>query len=420
MNDILPSESVVWQQIEQACKQIFEQFSYREIRTPLVEATQLFARSIGEQTDIVAKEMYTFADRNNDSLSLRPEGTASTVRAGIQNGLFHNQQQRLWYLGPMFRYERPQKGRYRQFHQVGVECYGWADADIEAEVFSMSKILFDRLGLTNTQLQINSLGDQASRAAFRASLVGYLSDHRTDLDEDSQRRLDSNPLRILDSKNSDTQAILDNAPSILDYLSPQSQTRFEQLQGFLRELGIPYQLNSRLVRGLDYYNDTVFEWINADYGAQATVCGGGRYDAMVEQLGGQATPAFGFGMGLERLIQMLQEQAAASVDIEQNPEVFIVSNGDAARQQALGLQAHLVRAGCRVQCHMGVGSFKNQFKKADKSGASLALIIGEDEARDGLAGIKILRKQADGANSEQQTISQNELVDVVTNLLKTL
>ncbi len=420
MNDVLPDQTGLWQQVEQLCQELFAQFSYRQIRTPIVESTSLFARSIGEDTDIVSKEMYTFADRNNDSLTLRPEGTASTVRAGIQNGLFYNQQQRLWYVGPMFRYERPQKGRYRQFHQIGVECYGWQEPDIEAEVLSMTQALFERLGLKNTQLHINSLGDQASRAAFRQALVDYLSQHQSSLDEDSQRRLNSNPLRILDSKNPTTQSILEGAPSILDYLNPQSQSRFERLQAYLTALGLEFTISPQLVRGLDYYNDTVFEWINTEFGAQSTVCGGGRYDGMVAQLGGQATPAFGFGMGLERLIQMLQEQSDNALSEPQAPDVFLVSLGSPGREIALTLQAQLVNAGCRVLCHMGEGSIKNQFKRADKSGASVALIVGDDEAQAETVGLKILRKQAAESTQEQQSIAYNQVVDVVTNLLKTL
>jgi len=318
MNDVLPCDSKLWQMVEAASAAIFSRYSYSQIRTPLIEKTNLFARSIGTDTDIVAKEMYTFDDRNGDSLTLRPEGTASAVRAGIENGLFYNQQQRLWYVGPMFRHERPQKGRYRQFHQLGAECYGWSTPDIEAEMLSMIKQLFDHLGLQKTELQINSLGDQDSRKRYRAELVNYLSEHKDQLDEDSQRRLTSNPLRILDSKNSDVQSLLNDAPNILDYLNEESTNRFQQLQVYLQDLELDFTINPRLVRGLDYYNDTVFEWVCADFGAQSTVCGGGRYDGMVEHLGGQTTAAFGFAMGLERLIQILQEQGAAISDMLYN------------------------------------------------------------------------------------------------------
>jgi len=422
MNDILPGESHHWQKVEAVCADLFTRYNYQQIRTPLLESTQLFSRSIGEETDIVSKEMYTFEDRNGDSLTLRPEGTASTVRAGIENGLFYNQQQRLWYVGPMFRHERPQKGRYRQFHQIGVECYGWSSPDIEAEVLSMLQQVFQHLGLRNTQLHINSLGDAATRAEYRGALVEYLSANIDQLDEDSKRRLTSNPLRILDSKNEGVQTLLNAAPSILDFLSDESAAKFHDLQGYLNALEIPFTINSRLVRGLDYYNDTVFEWINPEFGAQATVCGGGRYDGMVEQLGGQPTPGFGFGMGLERLIQILQEQEAEIVQPSSHPDVFIVSVGDEARSKAIVLQNNLVSAGVRTQCHMGEGSMKNQFKRADKSSASLAIVLADDEIAAGTFTIKHLR-HGSNANSEhpaQQTIMQNDVVNVVTNILESL
>ncbi len=420
MNDILPTDSPLWLAVEAVCAGIFSQHSYKQIRTPMLESTHLFARSIGAETDIVSKEMYTFEDRNGDSLTLRPEGTASTVRAGIENGLFYNQQQRLWYVGPMFRHERPQKGRYRQFYQMGVECYGWSTPDIEAEVLSMISQVFRDLGLEKTELQINSLGDSATRERYRTALVEYLAQHKEALDEDSQRRLTTNPLRILDSKNSCVQAVLADAPSILEFLSNDSAQAFEDLQAYLDALEIDYTINDRLVRGLDYYNDTVFEWVNADYGAQSTVCGGGRYDGMVEQLGGQATPGFGFGMGLERLVQILQEQEAPIVkDLEQGaPDVFLVSIGAVARKQAIAMQAEMVRSGLHVQCHMGDGSMKNQVKKADKSGASIAVIIGDDEAVAENASIKVLRRTSDSI--PQRTVLQNEVVNTVTNLLESL
>lgn len=420
MNDILPCDSDLWLQVESVCASVFRQYGYSQIRTPMLESTQLFARSIGAETDIVSKEMYTFDDRNGASLTLRPEGTASTVRAGIENGLFYNQQQRLWYLGPMFRHERPQKGRYRQFYQIGVECYGWPDPDIEAEVFSMVNHIFDALGLEHTELQINSLGDSETRARYREALVSYLSAHQDSLDEDSKRRLSTNPLRILDSKNEGVQAVLHEAPNILDFLSPESASSFTQLQSYLDQLEIKYTINHRLVRGLDYYNDTVFEWVNASYGAQSTVCGGGRYDRMVEQLGGQATPGFGFGMGLERLIQMLQEQGAdiARASESISPDVFLVSVGEPARQQILSIQSALIKAGLNVQCHMGAGSMKNQFKKADKSGAPIAIIIGEEEADEEKASVKLLRSSNE--ITSQQKVSQNDVVNTVTNLLESL
>jgi histidyl-tRNA synthetase len=420
MNDILPSESPLWLAVESVCAGILEQYNYRQIRTPLIESTHLFARSIGAETDIVSKEMYTFDDRNGDSLTLRPEGTASTVRAGIENGLFYNQQQRLWYLGPMFRHERPQKGRYRQFYQIGAECYGWSTPDIEAELLAMIHRIFQTLGLKKTELQINSLGDSDTRNLYRTALVRYLLQHQDQLDEDSKRRLTTNPLRILDSKNSAVQNILTDAPNILEFLSPESSQAFIQLQAYLNDLGIEYTVNPRLVRGLDYYNDTVFEWVNAEYGAQSTVCGGGRYDGMVEQLGGQATPGFGFGMGLERLVQILQEQGAAiAKQADTNvPDAFLVSIGPDARMQMISTQAKMVEAGLKVQCHMGGGSMKNQFKKADKSGAPIAVIIGDDEAIAKTASIKVLRRTLEPV--DQQQVSQNEVANIVTNLLESL
>lgn len=422
MNDILPSDSPLWLTVESVCQSVFSNHSYRQIRTPIIESTHLFYRSIGAETDIVSKEMYTFDDRNGDSLTLRPEGTASCVRAGIENGLFYNQQQRLWYTGPMFRHERPQKGRYRQFFQMGAEVYGWPSVDVEAEVLSMVAQIFQRLGLQKTHLEINSLGDADARARYRQALVDYLNDYKDQLDEDSQRRLLTNPLRILDSKNADVQAILENAPSILNCLSDESAAKFNQLQAHLQDLGIDYTVNPKLVRGLDYYNDTVFEWINADFGAQSTVCGGGRYDGMVEQLGGQSTPGFGFGMGLERLVQILQEQNAPVATQDESPAVFLVSVGEQARRAAIVLQQSLTLADIRVQCHCGDGSMKNQFKKADKSGAALAVVIGEEEALAKTVNVKMLRRRASD-NSEtpnQQTIDQNDVVNVVTNLLESL
>ena len=425
MNDILPQDSALWLSVESVCRQVFEQHNYHHIRTPIVESTSLFARSIGADTDIVAKEMYTFEDRNGDSLTLRPEGTASCVRAGIENGLFYNQQQRLWYLGQMFRHERPQKGRYRQFHQIGAEAYGWSTPDIEAEMLSIIQHIFQQLGLTKTNLQINSLGDTESRAQYRTALVDYLEGYKNDLDEDSQRRLTTNPLRILDSKNPVVQALLENAPSILDFLSETSTEHFSRLQALLSALNVPFTVNEKLVRGLDYYNDTVFEWVNEDFGAQSTVCAGGRYDGMVAQLGGQETPGFGFAMGLERLIQILQEQ---QVDITQhinNVDVFIVSIGQDARMQALALQQALVGSQISVQCHCGDGSMKNQFKRADKSGAKLAVIIGEAESQANEVSIKPLRsrstdKKAEAGVQEQFTTSQNDAVEAVTKFLKQL
>lgn len=422
MNDILPEESAVWQLVEAHCQQVFSNFNYSLIRTPVLESTNLFARSMGADTDIVSKEMYTFEDRNGDSLTLRPEGTASCVRAGIENGLFYNQQQRLWYLEPMFRHERPQKGRYRQFYQIGAEAYGWDGPDIEAEMLSMVQQLFNRLGLVKTHLEINSLGDSDSRKRYLTALLEYLSAVEDQLDEDSQRRLTTNPLRILDSKNAKVQELLVEAPSILDFLSTESSEKFEVVQSYLQALNIEFSVNPKLVRGLDYYNDLVFEWINEDFGAQSTVCAGGRYDGLVEQLGGQATPGFGFAIGQERLVQILIEQGANVSQVTNTPQIYIISSGDTAREQALVLQQNLSLHDVKTQCHMGSGSIKNQFKRADKSGADLALIIGEEEAVAKELSIKVLREHKNHENGqlEQQRIAQNDALNVVTNLLESL
>ncbi len=441
MNDILPHDSARWLEVEAILNDLLAHYGYQEIRTPIVESTQLFARSIGQDTDIVAKEMYTFEDRNGDSLTLRPEGTASSVRAGIEHGLLYNQQQRLWYRGPMFRHERPQKGRYRQFHQLGVECYGWGTPDIEAEVIGLAAHIFARLGLRNTRLEINNLGDTTSRSAYREALRAYLFDRIDELDEDSVRRLDTNPLRILDSKVPATQALVSEAPSITTFLSERSRQHLCDLQTYLDALDISYVINPKMVRGLDYYNDTVFEFICDEFGAQATVCGGGRYDGLVEQLGGQATPAFGFGLGLERLITLLDEQSGGRA-IAQDRSVFIISEYGAARAQAMTLRAGLVDAGIKCIMAMGESGLKNQFKKADKSGALIALIIGASEVESQLANLKLLRaidesewrsvrNTAEHKNSksllelaqgdtQQISIANDDVIDTVTNLLNSL
>jgi histidyl-tRNA synthetase len=418
MNDVLPLDSHLWLTVERVCADIFDNHGYSQIRTPIVESTKLFSRSIGTETDIVSKEMYTFEDRNGDSLSLRPEGTACCVRAGIENGLFYNQQQRIWYVGPMFRHERPQKGRYRQFHQIGAECYGWDTPDVEAEVLAMTAQIFSKLGLQKTNLQINSLGDRQTRADYREALLSYLEGHKGALDEDSLRRLTTNPLRILDSKNAAVQEVLVDAPGILDYLSEQSANRFNQLQSYLDALDVYFEINQRLVRGLDYYNDTVFEWVNEGFGAQATVCAGGRYDGMVEQLGGVATPGFGFAMGLERLILILKEQDIEQFHKPKQPDVFIISDLETARSQALVIQQTLSTNGILTELHCGGGSLKNQFKRADKSGAKIAIIIGEDEVLKKMVGIKPLIRTDHSV--EQQNIVQNDVLNAVTNLLVSL
>ena len=412
MNDLLPSESSLWQYLEATLQNVLARYGYQEIRFPLVERTELFKRSIGEVTDIVEKEMYTFDDRNGDSLTLRPEGTACCVRACLQNGLLDNQQtQRLWYNGPMFRYERPQKGRLRQFHQVGVESFGITTPDIDAEMIALTARFWSELDLSDcVTLEINSIGSLEARASYRHALVEYLGQHLDRLDVDSQRRLDSNPLRILDSKNTDTQTVLDNAPSLIDFLDEESQEHFEQLKALLDSAGIVYQVNPRLVRGLDYYNKTVFEWVTDQLGAQGTVCAGGRYDGLVEQLGGKPVPAVGFAMGLERLCLLLQTRGKSASEISGAPDVYFVVSGNKVQQAALCLAEQLREQlpALRLLVHCGGGSFKSQFKKADKSAAKLALIMGEDEAQKGLVNVKWLR-----VDKEQQTLDQSLVAELL-------
>lgn len=406
MNDLLPEQSAKWQYVESTIADILHRYAYQEIRFPIVEATELFKRSIGEVTDIVEKEMYTFVDRNGDSLTLRPEGTACCVRACEENGLLYNQTQRLWYMGPMFRHERPQKGRYRQFHQVGVETFGMEGPDIDAEVLLLSARILRELGVSESvTLQLNSLGDSASRAAYKEALVAYLEQHRAALDEDSLRRLTSNPLRILDSKNPDTQTVLNDAPVLLDYLDEASRTHFEQLQSLLTAAGISFQVNPRLVRGLDYYGKTAFEWVTDKLGAQSTVCAGGRYDGLVEQLGGKSTPAVGFGMGLERLVLLLEALELIPANLQQL-DIYLVAVGNvqgAALQLAERIRDHLPYL--RVLTHCGGGSIKSQMKKADKSGADIALIFGEDEVAAASVVVKDLRD-----NEPQQTLPLDDLL----------
>lgn len=403
MNDILPKDSTVWQFLEGRARQLLTQYGYGEIRMPIVEYTDLFKRSIGEVTDIVEKEMYTFEDRNGESLTLRPEGTAGCVRAGEEHGLLYNQVQRLWYTGPMFRYEKPQKGRYRQFHQIGVETFGIATPDIDAELIIMTARLWRELGLSeHVTLQLNSLGSSESRARYRAALVEYLSAHRAQLDEDSQRRLDSNPLRVLDSKDAGTQAILKDAPSLLDYLDDDSRAHFQQLQALLSAAGVAFEINPRLVRGLDYYCKTVFEWVTLSLGAQGTVCAGGRYDGLVEQLGGKATPAVGFAMGMERLVLLL-EVAGAVKHLNAAPDVYVVSE-NATAALLLAEQLRSQQPQLKVLCHCGGGKFKKQMKRADDVGARFALILGETEIQSAQVSIKFLREAR-----EQITLDQTQL-----------
>ena len=414
MNDGLPAQTKQWQWVESRLRKVVASFGYQEIRTPIVESTDLFKRSIGEVTDIVEKEMYTFDDRNGDSLTLRPEGTASCVRAGNQHGLLYNQQQRLWYMGPMFRHERPQKGRYRQFHQFGVETYGLAGPDIDVEVIMISARLWREFGLTDhVKLELNSLGSSEARADYREALVAYLSQHHDVLDEDSKRRLTTNPLRVLDSKNSDVQAIVKDAPVLLDYWDEDSKQHFSSLCERLTQLGIEFEVNPRLVRGLDYYNRTVFEWVTQDLGAQGTVLAGGRYDGLVEQLGGRATPAVGFAMGLERLVLLIETLGTSQVD-DAIADIYVMPMSDQqfvyAMQVAEQLREQL--PALNVQLHCGGGNLKKQFKRADKTGAAVGIVIGEQEAEQKCVGVKPLRTKA-----EQQTVALDSLAQQIQELM---
>ncbi|WP_199609145.1 histidine--tRNA ligase [Flocculibacter collagenilyticus] len=410
MNDCLPTQTPVWQMAESVIRETVASYGYSEIRFPIVEVTELFKRSIGEVTDIVEKEMYTFEDRNGESLTLRPEGTACCVRAGNQNGLLYNQEQRLWYMGPMFRHERPQKGRYRQFHQLGVEAFGIAGPDIDAEMILMTARMWKRFGIAeHLTLEINSLGSKESRAAYRDLLIAYLEQHKESLDEDSQRRMYSNPLRVLDSKNPDVQAVLQDAPKLSEHLDEESKQHFSQLCERLDELGIEYLVNEKLVRGLDYYNRTVFEWVTNSLGAQGTVCAGGRYDGLVEQLGGKATTAVGFAMGIERLILLLETLEASNADLSP-AQVYVCAMGEQAASHA-SIVAEQLRdqlPSAKIMSHCGGGNFKKQMKRADKSGASFALIIGEDEIVNKTVTVKHLRKE-----QEQQSIALNALADTL-------
>ncbi len=400
MNDLLPDQSPVWQYLEDKVRNLFERYGLAEIRFPILESTDLFKRSIGEVTDIVEKEMYTFPDRNGDSVTLRPEGTAGCVRACEQAGLL-NQSPRLWYQGPMFRYERPQKGRTRQFHQIGVEVFGLEGPDIDAELLMMTARLWRELGIADhVTLEINSIGSSEDRARYRADLVAWLQARRDRLDEDSQRRLASNPLRILDSKNPDMQGLLAEAPRFGDYLGEEARAHFAGLLAMLDGAGIAYRVNERLVRGLDYYGKTVFEWVTESLGAQGTVCAGGRYDGLVEQLGGRPTPAVGFAMGVERLVLLLDAAEAVPDSIGRPVDVYFVGVGEVKpRMLAVAEQLRGLCPGLRMITHGGGGSFKNQLKKADRSGARVALIMGEDEAAAGTLAVKFLRE-----DSPQQTV----------------
>ncbi|MFG0605860.1 histidine--tRNA ligase [Vibrio mimicus] len=411
MNDCLPTQSPLWQKVEGVVKNVISAYGYSEVRMPIVEMTHLFSRAIGEVTDVVEKEMYTFEDRNGDSLTLRPEGTAGCVRSGIENGLLYNQEQRLWYMGPMFRHERPQKGRYRQFHQCGVEVFGLDGPDVDAELIMMTARLWRELGIAeHVRLELNSIGSLEARANYRSALIEYLEQYQNVLDEDCKRRMYTNPLRVLDSKNPDVQAILGDAPQLSDYLDAESKQHFAGLCELLDAAGIEYTVNQRLVRGLDYYNRTVFEWITESLGSQGTVCGGGRYDGLVEQLGGKPTPAVGFAMGLERLVLMME--TLGNTEIRRSVDVYMVTAGEGTMMAGMKLAEQLREQvpGLRVMTHFGGGNFKKQFKRADKVGAAIALVLGEDEVAAQTVVVKDL------AGGEQSTVAQAEVAQLLAHL----
>lgn len=414
MNDYLPADTALWQRIEQVLKQVLAGYGFSEIRLPIVEQTPLFKRAIGEVTDVVEKEMYTFDDRNGDSLTLRPEGTAGCVRAGIEHGLLYNQEQRLWYIGPMFRYERPQKGRYRQFHQIGAEVFGLNGPDIDAELIMMTARWWKALGIAeHVRLELNSIGSLEARANYRDALVAFLEQHKDALDDDCKRRMYTNPLRVLDSKNQDIQQLLNDAPQLGDYLDPESREHFAGLCSLLDDMGISYTVNQRLVRGLDYYNRTVFEWVTNSLGSQGTVCAGGRYDGLVEQLGGRATPAVGFAMGLERLVLLVQ---AVNPEFEptRKVDVYVIASGAGVQSAAMQLAESLRDAipEIRLMTNFGGGNFKKQFARADKWGARLALVLGEDEVKNNQVVIKDLR------SGDQQTVARNDISGVLLSALQ--
>ncbi len=410
MNDILPEQTPLWRYFEGTVASLLDGYGYRQIRMPIVEFTELFKRSIGEVTDIVEKEMYTFDDRNGDSLTLRPEGTAACVRAVLEHGLAGGgQTQKLWYIGPMFRHERPQKGRYRQFHQIGVEVFNVDGPDIDAELIVLTWRLWGMLGIRDAvKLELNSLGTSAARGVYREALVEFLLAHADQLDEDSRRRMASNPLRVLDSKAPETQAVLVNAPKLADYLDEESRVHFDGLRARLDAAGVPYVINPKLVRGLDYYSKTVFEWVTDQLGSQGTVCAGGRYDGLVEQMGGKPTPGVGFAMGIERLVLLLETLGKVPAEIARTVDVYLCAFGEPAELAALALSERLrdQLPHLRLQVNAGAGSFKSQFKKADKSGALYALILGEDELTQQVVGCKPLRGQG-----EQQSIAWSALAD---------
>lgn len=413
MNDYLPTDTALWQRIEGVLKNVLAGYGYSEIRLPLVESTPLFKRAIGEVTDVVEKEMYTFDDRNGESLTLRPEGTAGCVRAGIEHGLFYNQEQRLWYIGPMFRYERPQKGRYRQFHQLGAEVFGLTGPDIDAELILLTARMWRALGIDgDVALELNSIGSLEARARYRDALVAFLEQHKDQLDDDCRRRMYSNPLRVLDTKNAEIQILLNAAPVLTDYLDDESRQHFDGLCELLALAGIPYTVNPRLVRGLDYYNRTVFEWVTNSLGAQGTVCAGGRYDGLVEQLGGRATPGVGFAMGLERLVLLVQ---AVNPDFmpKATVDVYLISSGTDTLGAAMALAERIRDAmpGLRLMTNYGGGNFKKQFGRADKWGARLALVLGEDE----IATQRVVVKNL--ATGDQESLAQSDIAARLASIL---
>ncbi|KHS97527.1 histidine--tRNA ligase [Pectobacterium parvum] len=413
MNDYLPAETALWQRIENSLKQVLSGYGYNEIRLPIVEQTPLFKRAIGEVTDVVEKEMYTFDDRNGDSLTLRPEGTAGCVRAGIEHGILYNQEQRLWYVGPMFRYERPQKGRYRQFHQLGCEVFGLQGPDIDAELILMTARWWRVLGIADhVKLELNSIGSLDARSRYREALVAFLEQHKDQLDEDCLRRMYTNPLRVLDTKNPQIQVLLNDAPVLTDYLDDESRAHFEALGELLTQSGIPYTVNPRLVRGLDYYNRTVFEWVTTSLGAQGTVCAGGRYDGMVEQLGGHATPAVGFAMGLERLVLLVQS-VNPDFKAQSGVDAYLISSGAGTQVAAMQLAEKLRDAlpQLKLMTNYGGGNFKKQFARADKWGARVALVLGENEVAAGQVVVKNL------SNGEQDTLAQADVASRLATLL---
>jgi histidyl-tRNA synthetase len=391
MNDVLPEEAHRWRFFEDTVRAVFDQYGYRNIRTPVVERTELFVRGVGESTDIVEKEMYSFVDAmNGDQLSLRPEGTAPTVRAALEHNLLYHGPQRLWYGGPLFRHERPQKGRYRQYHTLGAEALGFADTDIDIELLVMARRVWDRLGIEGVELQINTIGSAEERRAFRAQLIAHFERHERALDEDARRRLHANPLRLLDSKNPEMQPLIEAAPKLIDAVGEATRANFEAVQAGLRDAGIAYKINPRLVRGLDYYNLTVFEWVHGSLGAQNAICSGGRYDGLFEQLGGKPTPGCGFGIGVERTLLLLDDTAVPTAA----PDVYLARQGEAAARYSAGVAEQLRDGGVSVVLHSGGGSFKSQMKKADASGARYAVIVGDEEAASGTLSVKPLREDA--------------------------